>query len=410
MNPIITSLLDTDFYKFTMAQVAYRRHWSVPVTYAFKNRTSSVRLAEIVSEADLRRELGHVRDLRLKDDELDFLKESRHIPHGLFAGEFLDFLAGLHLPDYDLSVEDGQFKIEVSGPWPKAIFWETFILSVVNELYNRALLAKDGGDSRVAWTEGRMRLMRKLRTLALDAPTAKVIEFGTRRRDSRGWQDKVVMLTLDKFPQLLLGTSNVALAKKYSIPPIGTMAHEMFMVYSGIYHKNDDEIRSSHNRVLQTWWNEYGVHLSVALSDTYGSEFFFRDMSAEQARNWKGLRQDSGDPFAFGERVIEFYKSHGVDPATRLIVFSDGLDVEKIIALYKRFDGRIQTSFGWGTDLTNDTGYKPLSLVVKAVKSCGHPTVKISDNPAKATGPAEEVERFKRIFGTDGGVYEACRV
>jgi nicotinate phosphoribosyltransferase len=253
-------------------------------------------------------------------------------------------------------------------------------------------------------------LAAKVKLLKEQAPDASVIEFGTRRRFDRETQVNVVRWMDDWRGFPLAGTSNVALAKRFGIAPIGTMAHEMFMVYSGIHHGSDEQIRSSHNKVLQTWWNEYGVHLSIALTDTYGSEFFFKDMTADQARNWRGLRQDSGDPFAFGERAIEFYAGHGIDPADKLVVFSDGLDVDRIIRLHRHFAGRIKTAFGWGTDLTNDRGYKPLSLVVKAVKSCGHPTVKLSDNLAKATGPAEEVERYKRIFGYAGDAYEECRV
>jgi nicotinate phosphoribosyltransferase len=411
-QPIIVSLLDTDFYKFTMAQAAWKRHKDVPVTYAFKNRTAKVRLAEVVDIGELREQFDHVRSLRFVEDEIAFLGESSHVPIGLFSNEFLSFLEGVRLPEYRLSAEDGQFVIETDGPWPVAMFWETFILSIVNELYNRASVDRGNGamNGLHAVDEGWKRLIAKADSLESQAPNAKIIEFGTRRRFSGSWQTQVASSLKTRLDDRLVGTSNVALARLLGIPPIGTMAHEMFMVYSGIYHGSDDEIRSSHNRVLRDWWKEYGARLSIALTDTYGSEFFFRDMTAEQAEDWRGLRQDSGDPFSFGERAIGFYEHYGVDPSSKLIVFSDGLDVDAIVRLHKYFEGRIKTSFGWGTDLTNDCGIKPLSLVVKAVKSCGHPTVKLSDNPAKATGPADEVARYQRVFDADPGTWKDCRV
>jgi nicotinate phosphoribosyltransferase len=206
-----------------------------------------------------------------------------------------------------------------------------------------------------------------------------------------------------------MGTSNVYFARKYSLAPIGTMAHEMFMVMSGVMHGTDETIYASHNRVLQDWWDYYGFDLSIALTDTYGSDFFFRDLSLEQARNWKGLRQDSGDPVAFGEKAIRFYESRGIDPREKLIVFSDGLDIESIYQLTEHFAGRIKIAFGWGTNLTNDLGFGALSLVVKVVESCGHGTVKLSDNLAKAIGTPEDIERFKRVFGYTGTLFEACR-
>ena len=205
-------------------------------------------------------------------------------------------------------------------------------------------------------------------------------------------------ISLNIIANQITGTSNVALAMKYGIAPKGTMAHELFMVMSGVMHGSDDEIRSSHNRVLQEWWNEYGFDLSVALTDTYGSNFFFKDMTLEQARNWKGLRQDSGSPAAFAEKQIDFYKERQIDPRKKLFVPSDGLDVPLMIRLKDQTRGRILNGPGWGTNATNDLGLVPLSLVVKAVEANGHGTVKLSDNPAKATGSPEDKARFMRIF------------
>jgi nicotinate phosphoribosyltransferase len=190
---------------------------------------------------------------------------------------------------------------------------------------------------------------------------------------------------------------------------MGTSAHELYMVMSGIMHESDDRIRDSHNQVLKDWWELYGWGLSVAVTDTYGSEFFFRDMTDGQARAWKGLRHDSGDPFEFGERAIRFYESYGIDPRKKLLIFSDGLELETIVSLYERFHDRVKLSFGWGTNLTNDLGFEPVSIVVKAVEANGHRTVKLSDNLAKSTGTKEDIERFRRIFGHEHERVEAVR-
>ena len=190
---------------------------------------------------------------------------------------------------------------------------------------------------------------------------------------------------------------------------MGTNAHEEDMAMSGIMHGSDDEIRNSHQKVLQEWWEEYGWALSIALTDTYGTDFFFRDMTYEQARDWKGLRQDSGDPFKFGDKAIAFYQQHGIDPREKLLVFSDGLDVDTIIRLADYFAGRIKVTFGWGTNLTNDLGFPAISIIIKLLESNGYGTVKLSDNLAKAMGKPEDIERFKRIFGYTGTTYEKVR-
>ena len=183
----------------------------------------------------------------------------------------------------------------------------------------------------------------------------------------------------------------------------------MYMVLSRLFGDSDEAIRGSHNRVLREWWDEYGASLSIALTDTYGTDFFFKDMTEEQARLWKGLRHDSGDPFAFGEKAIAFYEGYGIDPRDKLLIFSDGLEIETICAIADRFAGRIRVTFGWGTNLTNDLGFPPLSLVVKVVEACGHRTVKLSDNLAKATGSPRDIERFKRIFRYVDTVSQECK-
>lgn len=406
---IIESLLDLDFYKFTMGQLVFLKYRDVPVTYALTNRTRRVRLAEIVEETELREELDHVRRLRFNHSELHYLRGTNEYGDRMFREEYLGFLRDLRLPPYDLEVVDGSFRLQFQARWSEAIYWETLALAILNELYCRSLMRPLSRFERdLVYARGRLRLSEKMRTLRA-RPEISFIDFGTRRRFSRKWQHYLDRILAEEMPGQFLGTSSTESAMLHGLVPMGTSAHELYMVMSGIMHSSDDLIRASHNRVHQDWWDLYGWGLSVAVTDTYGSEFFFRDMDPEQARAWKGLRHDSGDPFEFGERAIRFYQELGIDPKEKLIIFSDGLELRTILALTDRFHGRVKLSFGWGTNLTNDLGFEPISIVVKAVEANGHRTVKLSDNLAKATGTSEDIARFRRIFGHRHDRVEAVR-
>jgi len=392
---IINSLIDLDIYKITMMQLAYFKHRNVEVEYNFKNRSKDVNLLEYVNMDDLVKELEHVTTLKMSGREIDTLKET-----GLFKEEFLDFLSNLTLPMVNVtkSIPFNTYDINVSGNWCDVILWETLILSIINELYHKSQI-KDTYHMESTYNEGMDRLYSKIEKLR--GGKYRFTEFGTRRRFSREWQEMVVKTLKREHDNTFggigfQGTSNVYLAMKLHIPCVGTFAHEMPMVYSGIY--NDDLI-SSHRKMLDDWYDFYGKRLSIALTDTYGSKFFFEDFTAEQARDWDGFRQDSGDPFVFGEEAEAFYISKMVDPTNKVVVFSDGLNVDKIIKLGNTFRGRIQTLFGWGTNLSNDVGYHTLSMVVKATKANGHGTVKLSDNLNKAIGTPENIKRFTETFG-----------
>lgn len=406
---IISSILDLDHYKLTMGQFVYHRYADVEVTYRFQNRTSGVKLGNIIDISELDRELDVIQRLNASDEEIEYLRTLKNNGQQLFGEDYLNFLRNPNLSGYNLSEKDGNLNLEFKGSWAKAIYWETMALAVVNELYYRKIVGEDNQRIEEVGLEGRKRLEDKIQTIKQN-PEIRFIEFGTRRRFSGEWQDHVVSRLSDELPNQLIGTSNVHLARKYGLKPSGTMAHELFMVMSGIMHRNDEEIRASHNQVLQEWWSEYGYDLSIALTDTYGSEFFFRDMSQEQAINWKGLRQDSGSPENFVRNQIEFYRSNDIDPKTKLFVPSDGLELDKITDLQKGFGNKINCVAGWGTNLTNDLGLKPLSLVVKAVEVNGVGTVKLSDNPAKMTGKPEDIQRFMKIFEYDPRRYtsEEC--
>ncbi|MDP3027817.1 MAG: nicotinate phosphoribosyltransferase [Nanoarchaeota archaeon] len=407
-SPVITSLLDLDHYKLTMGQFVFNRYPDVPVKYAFKNRTK-VRLADIIDERDLKRELDAVQGLEATTPEINYLRTLKNNGKRLLSEDYLNFLGNLKLPDYNLKSKDGNFQIEFPGKWSEAIYWETLTLSIMNELYYRVLTKNfDKEQMSNLYQTGKQRLDEKIEILK-QTPDIRYLEFGTRRRFSKAWQDYVVRRLKQETPGQMTGTSNVYLAMKYGLDPKGTMAHELFMIMPGIMHKNDDEIRASHNQVLKEWWDEYGYDLSIALTDTYGSDFFFKDMTKEQAEKWKGFRQDSGNPELFGNKQIKFYEEREIDPRKKLFVPSDGLDLEKIKGIQDKFRGRIIPVYGWGTNLTNDLGLDSLSIVVKAAEANGHGTVKLSDNPAKAMGSKEDVERFMRIFEYDPTKYEYVR-
>lgn len=406
---IIDSLLDVDFYKFTMGQLVFLKYPDVPVKYAFKNRTKRVQLAEAISEDKLRTELDYVRTLRFNNSELHYLRGTNEYGERMFAEPYLDFLKNLQLPEYHLKYDGGNICLEFAGKWSEVIYWETIALAIVNELYYRSLMNQlSNFEQDVVFATGKIKLAQKIQTLRQQDSSITFADFGTRRRFSREWQYYVVKVLAEELPKQLLGTSNTKIAMDYGLLPIGTSAHEMDMVMSGIMHGSDEEIRASHNQVLQDWWDLYGWGLSIALTDTYGTDFFLRNITADQARDWKGLRQDSGDPFEFGEKAIKFYESHGVNPKEKLVIFSDGLDVATIINLAAHFRGRIKVSFGWGTNLTNDLGFPTLSLVIKTVEANGHGLVKLSDNIAKAIGKQEDIERFKRIFDYKVTLNQEC--
>jgi nicotinate phosphoribosyltransferase len=407
-EPIITSILDTDMYQLTMGQFAFRRYPNIEVKYAHKNRTAGVILADVIDERLLRRELDNIRGLRATEKEIEYLRGLKNNGQPLFGEDYLNFLRNPQLPDYTLERRDGEYKLEFDGPWASGIMCETPDLAVINELYYRAITK--GQDTGNILAEGRRRLEEKIEILHQN-PGIRFMEFGTRRRYSKYWQDEVVRMLMKNTPDNMIGTSNVYLAMKYGLNPMGTHAHQAFMVMSGIMHGSDEEIRASHNAFLQQWWEDYGQGLSIALTDTYGTEFFFKDFTDEQARNWKGLRQDSGDSAKFAERQIAFYKEGGIDPKTKLFVPSDGLDLQKIIYLHNRFSNQINVVAGWGTNLTNDMGLKPLSMVIKAIMANNYWLVKLSDNLAKATGRPEDIARITRIFEYDPTKYqkEECR-
>lgn len=404
---MIESLLDTDLYKLTMMQFAWRRHREVEVKYEFTNRhVADVALFDFVSPYDVRIAEGNIRGLTFTQGELAYLRSL-----GLFKDDFLDalrddfFLPPLYIGSRGLA---GQLELSTVGPWWCAMMWETFILSTVNELYNKERCGESGETKWDAYAEGMVRLSKKLDKLA-GHPDIQIVDFGTRRRYSQEWHG-FVLSYLQRRCVNLRGTSNVWLAQHLDMQPIGTYAHEVGMVYGGIYtHNYEQDYSLSHREFLRNWQFEYSTSLSIALTDTFGSEFFFTQTPQHIAESWHGLRHDSGNPFDFVNRAILWYHDFGIDPKTKTIVFSDGLDVDTILALSAYCEGRVQCVFGWGTDLMNDLGNQPLSIVMKATQAIDKgysvsgravPLVKLSDNLAKASGPKGEVQRVYNLLNS----------
>jgi nicotinate phosphoribosyltransferase len=417
--PIITMVTDADLYKFTMQQAAFLRYPQARVKFGFTCRTRNANLPAVIPVEVLRAQLDYLREVRALPPEIEFLRESKYIPRGMFREPYLQYLSGLELPGIDVEVVGDQFRIEAEANWPDVTLVETMVLSVVNELYNFFLLKALGLPQSAPADLGRARLYDKIRELKASglrhalAPQC-IVEFGTRRRYSRAWQSYVTAVLARELPELFAGTSNVRLAMDLQLRPIGTFAHEMDMVYSRLFGGRDEDIRGSHQRMLRDWWEIYGEPLSIVLTDTYGTDFFFGDFTPEQARDWRGFRHDSGPWRRFGEKGLEFYRSHGIDPTTKSIVWSDGLTPEVVLDIDRTFGRQIKCIYGWGTNLTNDFGPDaharfgtgPLSIVMKVVSVNGLRAVKFSDNPAKAIGPREAVELFKRAFGYDDARYQ----
>lgn len=402
--------MDIDFYKFTMGQLVFHRYLDVPVKYSLKVRTAGTVMARRIKEDDLRKELDHAMTLGFNNSELHYLRGTNEYSERMFKEDYLEFLRKFKLPSYRLEWGDEEFNLEFPGIWASKIYWETIALTVINELYFRGIMDSLSIFERdVIYATGKIKLAEKIKLLK-ENPTVTFSDFGTRRRFSKEWHDYIVRVLAEELPRSqFIGTSNVALANKYGLMPIGTSAHELFMIMAGMMAESDEGIRASVSKVLDDWWDEYGWGLSIALPDTFGTDSFLPIFGGDRAHFWKGTRQDSGDPYEYGDKkIIPFYEGAGVDPRGKIIVFSDGLNIEEMIKIQRHFAGRIKTTFGWGTNLTNNLGFPAVSMVVKPVEACGRGLVKLSDNIAKAIGRPEDIERYKKIFGYNADFNKAC--
>ncbi|ATG48483.1 nicotinate phosphoribosyltransferase [Celeribacter ethanolicus] len=414
IDPIVRSLIDTDFYKLLMCQSVFRNKPDTTVTFSLINRSKDIRLAEMIDEGELREQLDHVRSLSLKRGESTWMRGNTFYgKRQMFRSDFMEWFENLRLPAYQLEKHDGQYELTFEGSWPEVMLWEIPALSILMELRSRAVLGPmKKFELQVLYARAMTKLWEKVKRLQpLDG--LKIADFGTRRRHSYLWQDWCVQAMVEGLGDKFTGTSNCHIAMMRDLEAVGTNAHELPMVYSALA-RDDKALAEAPYDVLRDWQDEHEGNLRIILPDTYGTKGFL-DRAPDWLAGWTGIRIDSGDPASGAEQAIAWWKSRGEDPTRKLVIFSDGLDTDKIIELHQQFSGRVKTSFGWGTLLTNDfrgltpdDALAPFSLVCKAVSANGKPTVKLSDNPNKAMGPADEVARYKRVFGV--GAQEAMEV
>jgi len=406
IDPIVRSLIDNDFYKLLMCQSVFRNKPDAQVRFSLINRAQDVPLAKLIDEGELREQLDHIRSLSLTRGESTYLRGNTFYgKRQMFRPDFMEWFENLRLPEYELTRVGDQYELTFEGSWPEVMLWEIPALAVLMELRSRAVLGKMGKfELQVLYARATTKLWEKIERLRT-APGLKLADFGTRRRHSYLWQDWCVQAMLEGLgPDAFIGTSNVHIAMRRDIEAIGTNAHELPMVYSALAQTDEALARAPYD-VLSDWHDEHDGNLRIILPDTYGTKGFL-ERAPDWLAGWTGIRIDSGDPATAAETAINWWKSRGEDPTKKLVIFSDGLDVDKILELHAQFSGRVRPSFGWGTLMTNDfrgltsgDALAPFSMVCKAVSANGSPTVKLSDNPRKAMGPAEEIERYKRVFG-----------
>lgn len=438
LDPIARSLLDTDFYKLLMLQFIWKHFAQTRVTFTLTNRTASVPLGHIVNAQELREQLEATRKLRFHKSELIWLAGNTFYgKRGIFEPAFLAWLEhDFRLSDFDLAMEDGQISLKFEGLWTETTLWEIYALSVVDELKTRASLKELSElELDILYARAKTRLWEKMERMR-GVPGLNLSDFGTRRRHSFLWQEYVVTAMADVLGDNFAGSSNTYLAYKHDLEAIGTNAHELPMALAAMAN-SDEELKSAQYRLLELWQQTYQGELLILLPDTFGTTQFLEN-APDWVVRWTGQRIDSKDPFVAGDEYIEWLRERGCDPRKKRLIASDSLDVDVILALHAYFGGtlkngaspasfrkrddflnesrwvpdrRIRFSAGWGTFLTNDfrncnprgdESFNPVSLVCKMSEVNGRPTVKLSDNYAKAMGPAEEIERYRRIFGTAG--------
>ena len=438
LDPVIRSLLDTDFYKLLMLQFIWKHFPKTQVEFALHNRHPAVRIADIVHVEELKVQLQHVRGLRFRKSEVVWLAGNTFYGRkGIFEPAFLEWLEkDFRLSDYQLRVHDGQIHLSFEGCWTETTMWELYALAILDELKTRAALktlSEFGLD--ILYARAKTKLWSKIERLR-GVPGLNVADFGTRRRHSFLWQEYVVVAMAANLHSSFIGTSNAFLAYKHDLEAIGTNAHEIPMVMAALA-PDDEALEQSQYEVLKLWQQTYEGALRVMLPDTFGTTQFLKG-APEWVADWTGQRVDSKDPYVAGDEYIEWLKERGRDPQEKLLIASDTVDIEIILGLHAYFAGRIgkgvhpadfrssedfydpnkwvadrriRFSAGWGTLLTNDfrecnpnngSGFDPISLICKVSMVEGKPAVKLSDNYSKALGPPSEVERYRRVFGTAG--------
>ena len=372
LEPIIVSLLDTDLYKFNMDQVIFHKHTDLCGQYYFKCRNKDIVFTEEMVE-EINAQVDHLCTLRFTKPELNYMRSIRFIKN-----DYVEFLRIWRpIRDY-VSVgrtPEGELQVVVDGPLFSAMQFEIYLLEIINEVYFRMAY-----DYEELLASAKERLDKKIKALNDGTYTFKFAEFGCRRRLSREWQDEVVRRFASETDKCV-GTSNVYLAMKYHLTPIGTYAHEYVQMYQGI---DKIPLAYTNHYAMRDWYDEYQGDNGTALTDTITTDLFLMDFNRSMVNNYSGVRHDSGDPYEWGEKIIAHYKSYGVDPRTKLLLFSDSLDFDRAQALYDYFKDKCKVSFGIGTFCSNDTAVNALNIVIKLQYVNGRPVAKLSDNPEKS--------------------------
>lgn len=386
LDPIINSLLDTDFYKFTMNQTIFHKHTDLCGEYIFKCRNKDVKFTYL-QFCEIKAQVDHLCTLTFTKEELDYLRSIRFI-----KDDFVEFLRLWHpIRDYvNIDYVDGELIIHVKGPLFSCMQFEIYLLEIVNEVYFRLHPTYEYAYLENSAIEKLEENLSKFKDHTYDF---KFAEFGCRRRLSRDWEDFVVKTLAENIPNNMVGTSSVYLAKKYKLTPIGTYAHEYVQMYQGI---NSIPLAYTNKFALQDWYDEYKGDLGTALTDTLSTDLFLLDFDRANANNYSGVRHDSGDPYAWGEKIIKQYEKYGIDPKTKTLLFSDSLDFDKAQRLYNYFRDRVKVSFGIGTYVSNNTATNPLNIVIKLQYVNGKPVAKLSDEPGKTMCQDETYEKYLR--------------
>lgn len=371
LEPIVTSLLDTDLYKFNMNQVIFHKHTNLVGEYHFKCRNDGVVFTQEMLD-EINAQTDYLCTLRFRNEELDYLRSIRFI-----KDDYVEFLRLWHpIRDYvTTSLDNGELTITVKGPLFSAMQFEIYLLEIVNETYFRF---KYDYDELLA--AAKERLANKIDAFKTGKYTFKFAEFGARRRLSREFEEMAIAELAEKCPNMV-GTSNVYFAWKYNLTPIGTYAHEYVQMYQGI---NKIPLAYTNYYAMKDWYEEYQGDNGTALTDTVTTDLFLMDFNRSMVNNYTGVRHDSGDPYEWGEKIISHYKSYGVDPMTKTLLFSDSLDFDRAQTLYEYFKDKAKVSFGIGTFISNDTNVEPLNIVIKLQYVNNRPVAKLSDCPGKA--------------------------
>ena len=386
LNTIVISLLDTDLYKFNMNQVMFHKHTDLTGEYVFKCRNEGVIFTKEMYN-EINEQIDHLCELRFTNEELNYLRSIRFIKN-----DYVEFLRLWHpIRDYvktHLS-EDGQLNITVTGPLFSAMQFEIYLLEIVNEVYFRMNF-----DYMQLRRSAEDKLNQKIDDFNNGKYNFKFAEFGCRRRLSREWEDEVInRLSSELVNNNMVGTSNVYFAMKYHLTPIGTYAHEFVQMYQGI---DSIPLAYTNHYALQDWYDEYKGDNGTALTDTITTDLFLLDFDRANANNYSGVRHDSGDPYEWGEKIINHYNKFGIDTKTKTLLFSDSLNFDKAQALYEHFKDRTKVSFGIGTFVSNDTCEKALNIVIKLQYVNGNPVAKLSDANGKSMCQDEEYLTYLR--------------